>query len=611
LIMARAYDPELWELEEELGELESGLWAEDEAVYEALMKGPFPPPRSPVLSGRAPVPRRSLLRPVLNCPTPTHETVSGFSRYSNSVASLPASEQIRVKNVASLIIRSFRPSCQPIVAVHLVGHADYDPFRERREPGFMMRISRARALAVKQALERLINNRAIASRIVWDVRGVGAGQLVVRNPITERERMRNRRVEIFASTERPSWETFDEFESDRSYLSPQVEGVREQSEASGPRAEVRALQESINKWRVENGQTPIKEDGLLSAETNRAVLEFQKASGLKREDGIAGPFTRERLTLLLDILKNIPTSPVWTVGRRRLIELVGSAGFRSLAGPTQTEVLKRILSYQRSPGALDKIRHLTNLVTQTGFELLPTSSQKLMLRVLAARPEDTELAFHLGLLAERDDFRNLEGPTQTWVLKRIEGYAGDRRKIDNLVTLITLNFLFGGLPKKIQKLMLVAHANHPEDTRLVEDFLTLAGRNDFSQLDQPTQTEVLYRILGYPRGPGNVENLMNLVTTPGFGNLAPDVRAQVLDGLPSRFGNVWLNPASIGNMMSLITALGFEKIRPDVRDLMLDVHANRPDNVQLANALRDEIPRIRRDPRMARPTILRVDDSIP
>jgi hypothetical protein len=229
---------------------------------------------------------------------------------------------------------------------------------------------------------------------------------------------------------------------------------------------------------------------------------------------------------------------MFTESRLRPVGLVGSAGFRSLEGPTQTWVLKRILTYQRSPGTLDNIRLLTNLATQTGFELLSTSSQKLMLRALAARPDDAQLA---------DNFRRA------------------------------------------------------------------ADRIDFRQLDQPTQTDVLHRIVDYPRDPRNVANLMSLLTTPGFENLAPDVRAQVLDGLPSRFGDVQLNPASIGNMMSLITASGFEKLRPEVRDLMLDIQAHRPDNAQLANALRNlaESPRFRHEHRMARQTILQVADSIP
>lgn len=135
------------------------------------------------------------------CPKPTRVTVSGFSRYSNSVAFLPAIEQTRVKNVASMIVRSFRPSCPPITAVRLVGHADFDPSRERRDRGLMLRISRARAFAIRQALEWLIDDRSIASRIRWDVRGVGASQPVVWRAITEAGRRRNRRVDIWLNGE--------------------------------------------------------------------------------------------------------------------------------------------------------------------------------------------------------------------------------------------------------------------------------------------------------------------------------------------------------------------------------------------------------------------------
>ncbi len=423
---------------------------------------------------------------------------------------------------------------------------------------------------------------------------------------------------------------FEALGRDDEHVSDEVAGLQSQV-SKEPRAEVRALQASINKWRVEHGQTPIKEDGLLSAETNKAVLEFQRTSGLKSKDGIAGPATRERLTLLLAILQNLTTSPMLTLDRQRLLEFVGGAGFRSLEGPTQTEVLKRILIYQRSPGTLDNIRHLTNLVTQTGFELLPTSSQKLMLRALAARPDDAQLADNLGQFASSTGFRNLEGPTQTWVLKRIEGYAGNRGKIDNLENLITATNNFAQLSKESRNVMLVALANHPNDARLVDNFgravggalATVAAGADFLQLDQPTQTDVLNRIVAYPREPRNIHNLMILVTAPGFGNLASDVRVQVLDGLPSRFGNVQLNPPDIrnnpptptntGNMLRLITASGFEKLRREVRDLMLDVQANRPDNEPLANALRNlaENPKFRHDHRMARQTILRVADSIP
>src|SRR5689334_22937279 len=86
------------------------------------------------------------------CPEPASETVRGFSRYQNTVASLPSKEQTKLKKVAGLLIRSVRLGCPSIMSVQLTGHADFDPWREQREPGFMYKISLERALAVKNAL---------------------------------------------------------------------------------------------------------------------------------------------------------------------------------------------------------------------------------------------------------------------------------------------------------------------------------------------------------------------------------------------------------------------------------------------------------------------------
>jgi hypothetical protein len=84
------------DLEEEAGELEL-LFSRGEAIAQPYGEKKW--------------------RQAFACPRLTRATVSGFTRSSNAVASLPAGEQMRVNNVASLIIRSFRPSCQPIVAV--------------------------------------------------------------------------------------------------------------------------------------------------------------------------------------------------------------------------------------------------------------------------------------------------------------------------------------------------------------------------------------------------------------------------------------------------------------------------------------------------------------
>jgi hypothetical protein len=382
-------------------------------------------------------------------------------------------------------------------------------------------------------------------------------------------------------------------------------------------AEVRALRESLNKWRVLKGETPITEMGPLGPLTKKAIQEFQNDSGLKRFNGVADAATRERLTLLLDILKNIPNE------RLRLLEFVRSAGFNSLEGPTQGEVLRRIVRYTW-PGApdpilqLNKIWNLMAVVKKAGFEHLRKSSQKLMLRLLGARPDEGSLAALLANLVERG-FGNLEEPMQTFVLKQIERYGGNMNRVANLVDLITgiRNSSFDQFSKESRNFMLVALANRPDNKRLVNNFHKALDAPSFwgvafRDLDQLTQTDVLNRVATYPSNDRKINNLTEIVKSPGFGKLAFDLRSQILDGLPSRFANVDLDPVIIGNLMTLVTALGFSKLRPEVRGLMFDLQAARPDNAQLANALGNLAfgPKLH-DRRTANQTIMQVNDSIP
>jgi outer membrane protein OmpA-like peptidoglycan-associated protein len=128
------------------------------------------------------------------CPGPVSETMSQFSRYNNSVASLPRPEQEKLRRIAGLIATSLQGGC-PRITVRLVGHADRDLPKERREPGFLQKISGERANAVKAGLEQLISDPALTSRIDFTVTGAAANQLVA--PIGS---ARNRRVEIFVDT---------------------------------------------------------------------------------------------------------------------------------------------------------------------------------------------------------------------------------------------------------------------------------------------------------------------------------------------------------------------------------------------------------------------------
>ena len=143
--------------------------------------------------------------PPATCAGPPAETISGFSRYQNSVASLPPAEQAKLARVAAAI-RAARARGCPVVEVELTGHADRDP---QRTPDFHLQISRGRADAVKQALARAIGE-PLASQIAWKLEAAGASRPAVPDARTEAQRMRNRRVEIAARSRQPLPITLDE-----------------------------------------------------------------------------------------------------------------------------------------------------------------------------------------------------------------------------------------------------------------------------------------------------------------------------------------------------------------------------------------------------------------
>lgn len=118
------------------------------------------------------------------------ETISGFSRYSNAI---PPQERGKIARIAQMIVQSYRLR-QPIRTVRLVGHADRDV---QRGAGFEKKISGDRALTVQKALIVAIKDPSIVSQISWQRVSAAASRLIVKNPKTEGDRLRNRRVDIF------------------------------------------------------------------------------------------------------------------------------------------------------------------------------------------------------------------------------------------------------------------------------------------------------------------------------------------------------------------------------------------------------------------------------
>ena len=231
--------------------------------------------------------------------------------------------------------------------------------------------------------------------------------------------------------------------------------------------EVRDLQESLNKWRKENGQSRIKEDGKDSDETRNALLEFQKHYGIK-ENGVAGPETRKMLSTQVDIIA-LKNDPQTAADMRRLL---ASESFKKMPTDMQSDVVSRIKQYA-SAGELDNIGNLLNVIDQSDFVGLPLSTKKLMLDTMAARPDDFLLAGSLVRMTNSGfGFPRLDETSQNWVVRRIQSYGGDHSKIHSLITIanqtiIPLNQPVNKLPWKNE--MLTKLMSFPPDTDQVEN----------------------------------------------------------------------------------------------------------------------------------------------
>jgi len=141
--------------------------------------------------------------------------VHSFSRYAETVGALPILERIKLVIVRDFIVESFLEGNLPILGVKLIGHADFDPERERREPGFLQRISEHRASEVMTELQRSVDkatwtfggrkNGPKPSQIRWVPSGVADKEPAEENiqrkrthaNMTEEDRKLNRRVGIF------------------------------------------------------------------------------------------------------------------------------------------------------------------------------------------------------------------------------------------------------------------------------------------------------------------------------------------------------------------------------------------------------------------------------
>jgi putative peptidoglycan binding protein len=122
--------------------------------------------------------------------------------------------------------------------------------------------------------------------------------------------------------------------------------------------DVKNVQQQLNEWRVANGKTPIKADGIFGPKTEDAVKEFQTSTGLQT-DGLAGPNTKARLSL------------------------ENSKDFQHLNPRTQLRLRGYLNDYQKDPASRD---NLLKLAKDPNFNMLPLETQDAALDTLSKNP---------------------------------------------------------------------------------------------------------------------------------------------------------------------------------------------------------------------------------
>ena len=360
--------------------------------------------------------------------------------------------------------------------------------------------------------------------------------------------------------------------------------------------EIRDVQQSINQSRANNGKPPIKVTGSLDTDTERAVKEFQKESGIKPANGRVDVATRERLSLendqhfqtlpdstkkgVRDYMNSLGQDQTALRSVKGLVTQVGflghasvfdTAGFRNLDKNTKISFVKELEDFANNPS---KAHNLTTLVETPGFDRISADSRRLMVNTLLANPDNKQFV---------EDFRT------------VLDAAG-----------------FDHLPNTTRDSMLHTLARHPGDTQVGWNLKILTQHEEFQRLNEypEVQDRLLRAFAKNPNGEFTVDNLLALRRTPGYAHLNADIQDQLHDAVASN--SISFNPARLTNLMTLASASDFQKIQPEIRDFMLSTLGARPDKTVLAEALRDlaNDRRFQDEPRSQRKAIMDLDDRI-
>ncbi len=239
--------------------------------------------------------------------------------------------------------------------------------------------------------------------------------------------------------------------------------------------EVGYLQGDLNRWRFENGLPQIKESGVYTAETEQAVKDFQKATGLV-EDGKAGPNVKTRLAL------------------------ESNADFKQLDPQIKDLIRFDFNQFQNDPAKRD---NLVKLATNREFvHLISKESQA-----------DALNAFMIHDCGKKENFKNIQDAV-----------------LD--VAIVEKKGTLAHLPLATQRDVIATmfyKTNPPEDNPswVRKDIVKLATDPEFAHLSEDQQAKLLEGVRGNSH-PNAASSILGILKSPSYKNMDDGMKARVI-----------------------------------------------------------------------------------
>ena len=308
--------------------------------------------------------------------------------------------------------------------------------------------------------------------------------------------------------------------------------------STGP--QVQQFQKELNEWRAANGQTPIAEDGVFGANTETALREFQKSTGLK-EDGIAGANTRIRM------------------------QMENSAEFKSLDPSSQNTLRQCSIDWQNDPA---KRSQLLTFVQDSGVSTLSMPHQEKAIQSFVQHPDKW---MNLTGVYANDSFRKLDEGSKTRLMEMGTKNITDDSYMKDLSNFMASPEIFGANPGQAKKLLDDFEISHS----------AMARQEEWKNLDPGTQKRLGDLYLAWKDDPAKTEDLWRFVADGALSELSQTNRDQVVDAFEK-------NSAGWMDRVGVYANDNFRNMDDPLKARTLDLttaHANDPAYIKGLNEL--------------------------